>query len=283
MSKAYNAIERFSEDVDLSLSRTDLGFADEHDPEEAGISKSESKRRLDKLVAACTRTIRDRLWPDLRTDFNGVLGPSGWKLELDRADPQTIIFSYPQAVQLEGVDKYIRPAIRLEMGARSDDWPAAEREIRPYAAEVFPEAFTIARSSRIHTLEAVRTFWEKATLLHAEYHRSPDSGSPERLSRHYYDTFRLSQLDIGTDALARLDLLERVVKHKKLFFASAWASYDSAKPGGFRLVPPDHRIADLSRDYKEMKAMIFGVYPEWEEITNALSALERRINDLGSA
>ena len=101
-----------------TLRRTDLGFADEHDPEEAGISKSESKRRLDKLVAACARTIRDRLWPDLRTDFNGVLGPSGWKLELDRADPQTIIFSYPQAVQLEGVDKYIPPAIRLEMGAR---------------------------------------------------------------------------------------------------------------------------------------------------------------------
>jgi hypothetical protein len=54
----------------------------------------------------------------------------------------------------------------------------------PYAAEVFPEAFTIARSSRIHTLEAVRTFWEKATLVNAEYHRSPDSRSPDRLSRH---------------------------------------------------------------------------------------------------
>jgi predicted nucleotidyltransferase component of viral defense system len=34
LSKAYNAIERFSEDVDLSLSRTDLGFADENDPEQ---------------------------------------------------------------------------------------------------------------------------------------------------------------------------------------------------------------------------------------------------------
>lgn len=283
LSKAYNAIERFSEDVDLSLSRTDLGFADEHDPEEAGISKNESKRRLDELVAACTETISERLFPNLRADFNGVLGTSGWKLELDPVDPQTIIFSYPQAVQLEGVDEYIRPAIRLEMGARSDDWPAAEREIIPYAAEVFPEAFTIARSSRIHTLEAVRTFWEKATLLHAEYHRSPDSRSPDRLSRHYYDLFRLSQLDIGNEALARLDLLERVVKHKKLFFASAWASYDTATPGGFRLIPPDNRIADLRRDYKEMKAMIFGAYPEWEEITDALTALERRINDISSA
>jgi len=280
LSKAYNAIERFSEDVDLSLSRNDLGFANEHDPEEAGISKNESKRRLGELVATCTATINDRLLPSLRADFKDVLGNSGWKLELDAADPQTIIFSYPQAVQLAGVHEYIRPAIRLEMGARSDNWPATEREITPYAAEVFPEAFTVARSSRIHTLEAVRTFWEKATLLHAEYHRSRDSQSPERLSRHYYDLFKLSQLDIGNDAMGRLDLLERVVKHKKLFFASAWASYDTATPGGFRLVPRDYRIEDLSRDYKQMEAMIFGAYPEWGKITAGLTELERRINNL---
>jgi len=280
LSKAYNAIERFSEDVDLSLSRTDLGFAEAQDPEQVGISKGESKRRLDQLVIACTTTIKDRLLPDLRADFRGVLGDSGWNLELDPIDPQTIIFSYPQAVQSEDVHEYIRPAIRLEMGARSDDWPAAEREIVPYAAKVFPEAFTIARSTRIPTLEAIRTFWEKATLLHAEYHRSPKSRPPNRLSRHYYDLFMLSRIEITNNALTQLDLLERVVKHKSLFFASAWASYETATPGGFHLLPAKHRIDDLRSDYKEMKAMIFGVYPEWDEIIEGLTGLERRINDM---
>jgi hypothetical protein len=163
------------------------------------------------------------------------------------------------------------------MGARSDDCPAAEREIVSYAAEVFPEAFTIARSSRIHTLEAIRTFWEKATLLHAGYHRPLESRSPSRLSRHYYDLFMLSQTDIGNDALTRLDLLERVVKHKRLFFASAWASYETAMPGGFHLLPADHRIDDLRSDYKEMKAMIFGAHPEWDEIVEGLIGLEHRM------
>jgi hypothetical protein len=74
LSKAYNAIERFSEDVDLSLSRTDLGFADAHDPEQADISKGESKRPLEQLARACTATIEDRLLPDLRADFKNVLG-----------------------------------------------------------------------------------------------------------------------------------------------------------------------------------------------------------------
>ena len=90
----------------------------------------------------------------------------------------------------------------------------------------------------------------------------------------------LSQIDIGNDALARLDLLERVVKHKKLFFASAWASYETATLGGFHLLPANHRIDDLRSDYKEMKAMIFGAYPELDEIIEGLTALERRISDM---
>jgi len=73
-------------------------------------------------------------------------------------------------------------------------------------------------------------------------------------------------------------LLERVVNHKKLFFASAWANYDTARPGGSHLLPANYRIDDLRSDYKEMKAMIFGSYPEWDEIIEGLSTLERRIN-----
>ena len=37
---------------------------------------------------------------------------------------------------------------------------------------------------------------------------------------------------------------------------------------------------DLRSDYNEMKAMIFGAYPEWDEIIEGLYALERRINDM---
>ena len=65
LSKVYKAIERFSEDVDLSLSRRDLGFADDRDPEQHGISRKEARRRLGDLVGECRRVIRERLLPDL--------------------------------------------------------------------------------------------------------------------------------------------------------------------------------------------------------------------------
>ena len=154
LSKAYDAIERFSEDVDLSLSRRGLGFADDRDPEEPGITRNESRRRIKALVAACRQVIRDRLLPALRADFDSVIGDLDWILEIDPTDPQTILFTYPRSDIENRLPSYIRPVIRLEMGARSDDWPAEYHEVRPYAAEVFPQAFKVATSCRVYVLDA---------------------------------------------------------------------------------------------------------------------------------
>ena len=97
LSKVFDAIERFSEDVDLSLSRRDLGFTDERDPEESGISGNEARRRIDALVHRCKEEVRDRLLPMVQSDFTSMLGVSDWTVELDAADPQTIIFTYPRS------------------------------------------------------------------------------------------------------------------------------------------------------------------------------------------
>lgn len=280
LSKVFRAIERFSEDVDLSLSRRDLGFVDDRDSEQALISKKEARRRLDALVAECKAVIREKLVPGLRMDFAAVLGKSGWSVDLDPSDPQTVIFAYP-STEVSGSMPYVRPAIRLEMGARSDDWPAADAEITPYAAEAFPDLFTI-RSCKVRTLAAERTFWEKATLLHAEYHRPPDKPANERLSRHYYDLYRLARQPIADRALEQIGLLKRVIAHKSFFFARAWAHYATARPGTFRLLPAKDRLDALRRDYQEMQTMIFGQAPDWEDIVRELERLEKRINSLGA-
>jgi len=279
LSKVYRAIERFSEDVDLSLSRRDLGFADDRDPEQEGISKKEARRRLDALVAECQTVVREKLVPELRRDFATVLGEAGWSVELDPSDPQTVIFSYP-STEVSGVTPYVRPAIKLEMGARSDDWPAADAMITSYAAEAFPDLFII-RSCRVRTLAAGRTFWEKATLLHAECHRPPDKPSRERLSRHYYDLYRLARQPIAELALGQHALLERVIAHKSFFFAQSWAHYETARPGTLRLLPTAARMEALRRDYQDMESMIFGEAPDWDDIVRELERLETRINSLG--
>ncbi len=181
--------------------------------------------------------------------------------------------------ELSGGLVYVRPTIRLEMGARSDDWPAADAEITPYAAEVMPDLFSV-RTCNVRTLSAERTFWEKATLLHAECHRPTDKPSRERLSRHYYDLYRLSLQPVSERALQQRELLERVIAHKSFFFAQSWANYDTARPGTFRLLPVADHLDALRRDYQAMEAMIFGHAPAWPDIVRSLQELERRINAL---
>lgn len=282
LSKVYNAIERFSEDVDLSLSRRDMGFTDERDPEQTGIGTKETRRRLDALVASCQKEIHDHLLPMLRDDFVSALGKEGWEIALDKIDPQTVMFTYPSSGIANGAERYIRPAIRLEMGARSDDWPATDHQIKPYAAEAFPKAFTVAPSCRVYALEAERTFWEKATLLHGEHHRPKDKAMQERLARHYYDLYQLSKTDIEKKALADLDLLKRVIQHKMVFFRAAWKHFETALPGSFHLLPQEERQDDLRRDYAQMETMIFGDYPAWDDIIASLKETEKRINTMGA-
>ena len=119
-------------------------------------------------------------------------------------------------------------------------------------------------------LDARRTFWEKATLLHAEFHRPAGDAAADRLSRHYYDVCQLSQQAVGQQALDRIDLLERVVAHKQLFFSSAWAHYEMATSGNLHLVPPEERMPALEGDYTRMREMIFGAAPPWNEISQGL-------------
>jgi hypothetical protein len=90
------------------------------------------------------------------------------------------------------------------------------------------------------------------------------------MSRHYYDLYRLSKQEIGRQALDRGDLLTRVVAHKRLFFASAWAHYETAMPGSFQLVPRQGQAVLARTDYARMREMIFGEAPAWEQIMQGL-------------
>ena len=60
LSKAYRIIQRFSEDIDITISREFLGFGGEHDPKKA---PSRKKRRewLESLRARCRDFVSTRL------------------------------------------------------------------------------------------------------------------------------------------------------------------------------------------------------------------------------
>jgi hypothetical protein len=283
LSKVFGAIERFSEDVDLSFDRAGLGFGGEADPLNAPTNKRR-RHGLEALTETCQRVIRERLLPQLVAVFGDALGepPSAaWGLELAEDDPnaQTLLFRYPSGIRSRpaGEPDYIRPVVRLEFGARSDHWPAIDATVSPYAALDYPRLFK-EPGCKVRVLAAERTFWEKATVLHMWHHAPEDKKFRDRQSRHYYDVVRLYEHGLGEAALKDTDLLLKVARHKEVFFPAAWARYSDARPGTLRLVPPEARIPELEQDYRKMQEMIFGRPPAFEHLLEVLREIERAIN-----
>jgi Nucleotidyl transferase AbiEii toxin, Type IV TA system len=283
LSKVFGIIDRFSEDVDLSFNRAELGFGGERDPLNATTGKKR-KHGLEALTETCQRIIRDKLLPQLVTVFDKALGESlsaGWSIEIARDDPdgQTLLFRYPSGNRSrpDGEPAYIQPAVRLEIGARSDHWPAVEGTVTSYAATEFPDAFK-EPACKVQVLTAGRTFWEKVTILHMWHHAPADKKFRDRQSRHYYDVVRLYQHELGIAAVKDIDLLLKVARHKEVFFPTAWARYEDAKRGTLRIVPPDTRLSELEQDYRKMQEMIFGEPPAFESLLDTLREIEHKIN-----
>ncbi len=280
LSKVFHVINRFSEDIDLSLDRLDLGFTGDRDPLNAG-SYAKAGALVQEIEAACIRHIADVLLPALQSKFTAVIGADegNWRLTVDEGDSQTANFDYPRGFPTAEYKKfgYVRPTVRLEIGARSDHWPADRHPVKPYAAEFFPNQFR-APSCNVRTLGAERTFWEKVTLLHAEYHRPQGRHLRPWLARHYYDVAMLGGNEIKQRAIAQPDLLARVVTHKDWLFHSAWANYGEATPGTLRLAPRADLEKALRADYTAMQEMFFVQPPTFDEVLEELRRLEDEIN-----
>ncbi|HBC86379.1 MAG TPA: hypothetical protein DCZ94_05430 [Lentisphaeria bacterium] len=276
LSKVHNAIKRFSEDIDLTIGKELLGFTDKNDPNIISARK-EREKTIDKMMAACSVYVNGDLANLISKSFAQVLA-DGWRLEPDAsdADRQTLLFYYPLTLK---VPDYISPAVKLEFGSKSDMWPSSISKITPYAAEFFPKSFD-EPFCELKVLSASRTFWEKATILHQEAHRSNEKALPSRQSRHYYDLAMLSGTGVRKEALNDLSLLKRVVEHKQYFFRCGWAQYDKASPGTFRLMPGENRFAELRKDYDNMRIMMFEQPPSLDEIISCLEQLEKDINKL---
>ncbi|MDV2989177.1 MAG: nucleotidyl transferase AbiEii/AbiGii toxin family protein [Dehalogenimonas sp.] len=273
LSKAYNAIERFSEDIDLIVDTGLLGISEDD------LSESRSRSQQDKFNVdvnkRCAEFLQNTFLPVCLNDLTGLAVTENFDVHIDQNNQQNILIRYPKSFSLDA----IKPEIILEIGPLAAWTPNAVREISSYAAQQFPGQFSKSISS-IPTVTIERTLWEKATILHQEAHRLDNGRFPRRYSRHYYDLFCLSRLKAKDTALQDLGLLESVVEHKKKYYYAAWADYDAAMPGTFRLLPQDGHLKELQKDYLNMHPMFFGNVPEFEEIINGLRNLETEINQL---
>lgn len=279
LSKAWHLIHRFSEDIDLTIGREYLGFGGEQSPEEAPSNKQQSKR-LKALKAASQQAIMERLLPALSARIGSAFPPDfKWTLAPDDtdADGQTLLFRYPVVVPI-AISRYIRPEVKIEMGARSDTWPADSVVIRPFVAENFPQAMPSA-DCPVQVLAAERTFWEKAMLLHELRGRPAGKTIRPRMARHYYDLWCLIGAGVAARAMRDTDLYRRVATHRSVFFPVTGVDYDALRDGELQLMPLPKQLDNWRKDYQAMRGSMFiGAAPSFDDVLASVRQFEHDFN-----
>lgn len=274
LSKAFGLINRFSEDIDVTVFRDDLGHPASAN-EIAALSVKKKKAAIEAIAEDCRTFITGDLLKHVSEQLAQDTKGQG-RVEVDDADTsgQTLLVWYPTSGTL--VRDYIQAAVRIESGAKSALDPNQPRMITPYLAD---EVSTIDLAvSGVTTIDAERTFWDKIVIAHGMRgwfdRRGEVRQEGQRISRHYYDLHCIARTDVGVRAVKAFALGADCVAHARTFFNRPDFDLESAKPGTFKLVPTGEMKERLKRDYENMQAMIFGVAPSFDDIIASLEHLE---------
>jgi hypothetical protein len=270
LSKCWNLIERFSEDIDIALDSKAFGIEYSEDPDKKYISDLKRK--------GCVFTSNE-LKKDIENQFVKWGIPDALRIEaaeikagVPDTDPQTLFVTYES---LFDPNPYLADQVKIEVSVRSLKEPKAVVQIQSVLATEFPGNTYPEEPFEVTVVEAHRTFLEKAFLLHEEFLR-PDKSKIriERMSRHLYDLERMMDLDSGKKALADDDLYYSVINHRKNYSSLSWVDYKTLGRDTISFVLPKELIEVYRKDYSAMtEQMIYGEAIAFDKLLNRLDEL----------
>jgi len=277
LSKAYGAIRRFSEDIDLTydiraIASDLIGEAGETLPP----NRSQEKRWSKAIRARLSDWIVAEVLPLIQDELARQRLPATASAEGDK-----VFIAYEP---LSGGTGYVSPTVMLEFGARCTGEPSHPRRIHCDAAAHLPEIAFPGTTARV--MRAERTFWEKATAIHVFCAQGQFRGSA-RFARHWHDLVRLDDAGLADAAIADRGLAQAVAQHKGIFFAEKFPSgdpidYGLAVSGGLQLVPGDKALAALASDYQRMMedGLLLDEGEPFDILLERCATIERKANDL---
>ena len=275
LSKGWNLIERFSEDIDLVINRSLFGFGGEL-----------TKKRIKYLRRESSKYIRETVLMELVEQLY-VLGIDRQFYtvtiqdpEITTNDPQMIILKYQSDYQRT---PYITDAVKIEIGSRSMMEPHETIIMCSIISEEFPNTEFADIATPIPTVIPQRTFLEKAFLLHEEFQKPSENIRFERMSRHLYDLERLMDTDFARKALEDISLYQSIVDHRSKLTAISGIDYTTHSPDTINFVPPDFVIEKWHNDYTFMQAnMIYGESLPFGKLIERIKELNERFRKIKS-
>ncbi len=274
LSKCWNLVERFSEDIDIALNREFLGFS-------GRLSKTQIN---DKLRRASCSFVREKLQFDITNalEFHGinkVLFIASVDLTpVSTTDPEIIEIVYKS---LFDHNNYIKPIVKIEVSGRSMNEPLQTVKLNSFVDEVFTGMPFTNKTFGINAVIPERTFLEKVFLLHEEFAKPQELIRTERMSRHLYDLERIMKTGIADRAMKDISLYKSVIEHRRLFVGLNGFDYDTLAPQTINIIPPENVITSWKEDYKAMQgSMIYGKTLSFDELIDRMRQLNKKVNQI---
>ena len=277
LSKCWQLVNRFSEDVDIAINREFLGFGGE---------LSKNKRNDGLRRAACT-FVRGKMKQGVEEQlltmgltkvmFSVIVNET----PVSTTDPETIEVHYKS---LFAAASYIQTRVLIEVSGRSMAEPIESINIKTLVATTFPNVPYADTEFAVRAVSPKRTFLEKAFLLHEELHRAEGLMRVERMSRHLYDLEKLMDTAMATEALADMEFYNSVIEHRRLFIGLNGFDYDTLQPATINFVPPANILKDWEDDYIKMqRSMIQGNSLPFADLIARINLLNERFRALAAA
>lgn len=271
LSKAWGLINRFSEDIDLALNRKFLGF-------ETGLI---SKTQVRKLRSASFGYITNEFYEDLKSAYTEA-GFENVTFDYENLgdgdqDPVSILVQYPSLIDHP---EYIKPRVKVEIGSRSLKDPYSDRSFKSIVSNQFKDKAYADTEITIPCINPERTYLEKLFLLHEEFQKLEKKIRVDRLSRHIYDLYKISQSEHKQPAQNQA-LISEIIAHRERFNGMKGVDYKTHFPPNLNPIPPNKYIDAWKADYKKMQEeMIPSDSPSFEELITRLKDDVSEFNDL---
>lgn len=273
LSKGYNVIKRFSEDIDLILDWNYLNYTDEY----LFMNRFNNAQNKvnEEVIKKCSLFLQEEFVPSISKELSKILNKQ-LTIEMDSNDKDlcTVNIYYPNLFESD----YSRREIKLEIGPIAGREPAHQVSINTYISMEYKEVFN--HTFKVRTIDVERTFWEKIAILNSIAYGYKDGKIPIRYARHYYDVYCIATSPILKSAFNKKELFAKDISFRSKFYYAKNAKYDKAYIGNVKLIPSDESINALKEDYKNMEEMFFNKPPTFEEILDLLKNLQDEINKL---
>ena len=266
LSKVYDLIERFSEDIDLAIDRSYFGY-------EGMLSKGEIRKLRRKSHDFSLNVMPDILSSELDeygidSELYDINVPN---TEVSDQDPEEIFVYYESVFEEES---YLPDRVKIELGARSLNEPYSVKEISSFIDNNFGDSSFAEETFEVKSIIPEKTFLEKMILLHEEFQKPAEKIKSHRMSRHLYDIYTIHNTEFGKSALTDEKLFRAICTHRAVFTPIKGINYGELQLSDLSILPTGGFLNSYKDDYKEMKEnMFYGKSPDFEELITTIKTV----------